>query len=135
MAIASTTEITRLIGVYDADGTTLGELKYWVAARLGRAHCALCDITHGPVREKAEWRECRRSFGVTFDTYHRDDQPDAVRAAVAGRTPVVVAESSGGFVELLGPSELEACKGSGEALVQAIEQQVATRWLNWPNTE
>ncbi|MBA2282333.1 MAG: hypothetical protein H0W25_14065 [Acidimicrobiia bacterium] len=36
-------EITRLIGVYDADGSVLGELSYFLKARLGRAHCALCD--------------------------------------------------------------------------------------------
>jgi hypothetical protein len=33
-----------LIGVYAADGTVTGELAYFVGARLGRAHCALCDI-------------------------------------------------------------------------------------------
>jgi hypothetical protein len=37
--------IHRLVGVYNADGTLLGEVRYFVAARLGRAHCPLCDIT------------------------------------------------------------------------------------------
>lgn len=41
--------LQRLVGVYDADGTVLGELSYFVKARLGRAHCSLCDITHGVV--------------------------------------------------------------------------------------
>jgi hypothetical protein len=42
--------VVRLVGVYDADGTPRGEIAYWVGARLGRTHCALCDITHGPWR-------------------------------------------------------------------------------------
>jgi len=48
--------VRELIGVYDADGTLLGEARYWIGARLGRAHCALCDITHGLFTERADWR-------------------------------------------------------------------------------
>lgn len=51
--------LRRVIGVYDADGTAWGELRYWIGARVGRAHCSLCDITHGLVHERAEWRAAR----------------------------------------------------------------------------
>ena len=87
--------------------------SYFVGARLGRAHCALCDITHGPIREKAEWRECRAALPVPVECFHRDDQPEAVRAAAGGTAPVVVAELvDGDPVVLLGPADLEACAGS-----------------------
>ncbi len=56
--------ILRLVGVYDADGSLRGELAYWVRARLGRAHCALCDITHGAVRERREWQAGRAELPV-----------------------------------------------------------------------
>ncbi len=113
--------ITRLVGVYDADGTVIGELSYWVKARLGRAHCALCDITHGSVRAKPGWKACQAELAVPFDTYHRNDQPDAVRAATAGALPAVVAETAGGtFVRLLGPDALDTCAGSLDAMRQAI---------------
>ena len=68
------------VGVYDADGSVLGELWCFVGARLGRAHCSRCTITHGFVRERASWRERRDALDVPFVTYHRDDQPAAVRA-------------------------------------------------------
>jgi hypothetical protein len=123
--------ITRLVGVYNADHTILGELVYWTRARLGRAHCALCDITHGSVRERPEWRACRASIPVPFDTYHRDDQPDAVREA-GGPPPFVVAATSNSIVPLLGPAELEACEGSPDALVDAIKAKVARLGLTWP---
>ena len=61
-------DVVRLIGVYDADGSVLGELSYFVKARFGAAHCALCDITHGRVRERADWRACRDQLAVPFDT-------------------------------------------------------------------
>ena len=125
-------QISRLVGVYDAEGTLRGELAYFVGARLGRAHCSLCDITHGLLRERAEWRACRAGLPVPFATFHRDDQPDEVRAAVAGRAPVVVADTDQGVVELLDPEALDACGGSGERLVAAIGDAVAEAGLRWP---
>jgi hypothetical protein len=132
--------IVRLIGVYDADGTMRGEVSYWVGARLGRRHCSLCDITHGSIRRRPEWTACKEGLPVPFDTYHRNDQPDAVRAAAAGRTPVVVAETVGrpgvsgvaGHVVLLGPDELDACEASIDRLVEAIDAAVARLDLAWP---
>ena len=80
--------VERLVGVYDADGTVLGELSYFLRARIGRAPCALCDVTHGRLRERADWRACRDQLPVPFATCRRDDQPDAVRVATGARAPV-----------------------------------------------
>ena len=129
---AARSQIVRLIGVYDADATFRGELAYWVGARLGRAHCALCDITHGLVRERADWRTCREGLPVPFDTYHRNDQPDAMRSAANGVVPVVAAETASGIVTLLGPNDLARCEGSVELLVAAIETTVDGLGLAWP---
>jgi hypothetical protein len=125
------TSIQRLVGVYDADGTLRGELTYFVGARLGRAHCALCDITHGLVRAKPDWQRCKEGLPVPFDTYHRDDQPAAVRAATGDTAPVVVAETGDGVVTLLDGADLDACGGSIDAMVTAIEQAAEARGLSW----
>ena len=124
--------ILRFIGVYDADGTIRGELAYWVGARLGRTHCSLCDITHGLVRERADWQACRAALAVPFDTYHRNDQPAAVSVATGNQVPCVVAETGAGVVVLLGPDELAACAGSVDALVAALEIAVPRALLVWP---
>ena len=92
--------VRRFIGVYDANGTLRGELSYFFRAQLGRAHCALCDITHGTIRERKDWREEREALGVPFETFHLNDQPAAVREAAAGVAPVVVAETDQGVVAL-----------------------------------
>lgn len=125
-------QIIRLVGVYDADSTIRGELAYWVAARLGRAHCALCEITHGRARERAEWSAGRAGLPVPFDTYHRNDQPATVRSATADIAPCVVAETDAGIVTLLGPADLEACGGSVDQLVEAVETAVIETSLAWP---
>jgi hypothetical protein len=128
---ASLPRIVRLVGVYDADSTLRGELSYWVGARLGRRHCSLCDITHGSVRQRPEWVACRAGLPVPFDTYHRNDQPDAVRAATNATAPVVVAETEVGHTVLLSPAELDACNGAIDALVDAIERAAASLGLAW----
>lgn len=118
--------LRRVVGVYDADHTLLGEAAYWVGARLGRRHCALCDITHGLFTAKREWTECRSELPYTFDTYHRDDQPETVRAALVGRAPAVAAElDDGSVVVLLGEHELEACGGDVHQLIAAVDAALA----------
>jgi hypothetical protein len=123
--------ITRLVGVYAAEGTLRGEVAYWIGARLGRTHCSLCEITHGVFTESKEWQACKIGLPVPFDTYHRNDQPDAVRLAAGNLDPVVVAETSGGLVVLVGPAELDACGGSAEKLIVAIEAAVVRLGLSF----
>jgi hypothetical protein len=124
--------IVRLVGVYDADSTLRGELAYWVGARLGRRHCALCEITHGSVRQRPQWKTCQAALPVPFNTFHRNDQPDTIRAAAGGQAPVVVAETDTGHVLLLAPRDLEVCDRSIDRLVEAIEHAVTRGGLTWP---
>jgi hypothetical protein len=127
---AEPSPITRLVGVYDADGTMRGELAYFVGARLGRTHCSLCEITHGLVRQRSAWKQCRAGLPVPFDTYHRDDQPAVVRAA-GGDAPFVVAETERGVVRLLGPEELSGCAGSIDRFATALGAAAERAGLAW----
>lgn len=131
---SSSSRIVRLVGVYDADATFRGELTYWVGARLGRRHCSLCDITHGSFRVRSEWTECRTGMPVPFDTFHRNDQPPAIRSAAGGLAPVVIAETAERHVLLLTPADLETCDGSIELLMGAIENAVVQHSLSWTGT-
>ena len=115
--------------MYDANGTVLGELSYFFRAQLGRAHCALCDITHGRIRERRDWRDLRDALGVPFDTFHLNDQPAEVRAAAGGDAPFVAAETEGGFVMLLGPDALKRCGGSPSRLIEAVAAAAKDRGL------
>jgi hypothetical protein len=126
--------IRRLVGVYNANGTLRGELAYWIAALLGRTHCGLCDITHGSIRERSDWQECRATLRVPFDTYHLNDQPDDVRPLTAGtRAPIVVADTDQGLRLLLGADDLDECDGSPPQLIAAIDAAVEHQHLAWPN--
>ncbi len=125
-------KILRLIGVYNAEGTLRGELTYWIGARLGSAHCALCDITHGLFRERSDWKTCRDGLPFPFESYHLDDQPDQVRPSTLGAgAPLVAAETGSGVVVLLGPAALEECGGSGEQMVAALLARASELGLTW----
>jgi hypothetical protein len=114
----------RLVGVYDADGGVVGELSYFIGKRLGRAHCALCDITHGTVREKEEWQACRRDLSLPFVAVHRNEVPAAVAAAVDVAPPYVALEDGGVVTVLLDGDDLEACAASPAALVEALRHRL-----------
>jgi len=126
-------EIARLVGVYDAKGSLVGELSYFLRARIGRAHCALCEITHGRLRERKDWQACRSRLPAPFETFHRDDQPARIRDAAGAEAPAVVAETiDGKVVTLAGATELEQCAGSPERLVALIDSEVRRHGLQWP---
>jgi len=104
-------EVTEFIGVYDADATLLGEVSYWIGARLGTRHCSLCELTHGLFTVKNEWKECRRSLSVPVVTYHRNDAPADVLEAAAGVFPVVLARTAATLAVVLSPGDLEGFRG------------------------
>lgn len=109
-----------IVGVYDADGTLLGEITYWVGARLRVRHCSLCDVTHGLFRRRREWDQESRRIHLPFTTYHRNDAPADVLAACGRALPAVVRRTGGVVTTLLGPDEIAECGSSASMLVDRI---------------
>lgn len=108
----------------------MGEVRYWVGARLGRAHCALCDVTHGTFRRRSTWEDLVARLPVPFVTHHRDDAPADVLAL--GALPLVAARTDDGVRLVLGPDALAACAASVDAFAAALESAVSTD-LRWPD--
>lgn len=119
--------VTRLVGVYDADGGLLGEASYVVGKIAGRRHCALCDITHSAVRRRREWTAYAESLPVPFDVVHRNERTPVVEQVSRGHEPCVVAEREDGTaVILLGADELESAAdvtGMARALESAMTRE------------
>ena len=115
-----TSNITELIGVYDADSTLLGEVSYWVGARLGITHCSLCELTHGLFTKKSEWTQCAESLSIPFRLFHRDDAPNDVIAALAGHFPAVLQRTDNDVSVILTKEELERFEGRTADFAQWI---------------
>jgi hypothetical protein len=114
--------IVRYLGVYDADGGLVGEVRYVVGHLLGTAECALCDITHSLAGRRRAWDRMVAGLGVPFDLRHRNELTPAEREAVAAPgLPVVVAElEDGRFVPLLDRKALARCGGDVAAFTEAL---------------
>ena len=127
----SESRIDELIGVYHADGGVVGEVRYVIGRFLGTAHCALCDITHSPVRRKRAWDAMVARLRVPFRLLHLNEMPPDVAGAVAAHgSPVVLARrGTGQLTCVLGPAELEGLGGSVEAFESAAREALTRRRL------
>lgn len=103
-------EVIEFVGVYDADATLIGEISYWLKARVGATHCALCELTHGVFRTKRDWVSCSRELAVPFRTFHRNDAPADV-LQTSQQFPVVLVRRSSGLSVLLDADALDEFAG------------------------
>ncbi len=121
--------VTELVGVYDADGGIVGDAKYVVSHLLGRAECALCDITHNLAWRKKSFDALRARLGVPFDVVHRNERSPDVEAATGDALPCVVAVTGAGVVPLLGREQLAACGGDVDELERGLQQALSAQRL------
>jgi hypothetical protein len=122
-------EVTRLVGVYRADGGLRGELRYLAGHYLHGQSCSLCDITHSPFRRKAAWERAVAALGIPFALVHLNEMDPPLADFVGDRAACVVAETPDGRVLLLGDADLSALDGDVDAffarLRAALESQAS----------
>ena len=107
------------VGIYNADGTILGEVAYVAKKLLGRGSCALCDITHGWTGRRRDFDTTCNAAGIEWTLLHRDEA-SAEQLAAAGPLPAVITNDNGTWHLVLGPSELDQCNGDPAALVARL---------------
>jgi hypothetical protein len=120
----------RLIGVYNADGGVVGELKYFFGHLIGIAKCELCDITHSPIRRKASWdrlaSELKAEYGLDFALEHLNERSEAENKASAGREPCVLAEYPDGSLGMfLDRQELRMVDGNVDRFAKLVRARLA----------
>ena len=110
--------------IYDADGSVLGELQYLRDKCLGRAECALCDLSHGwnPMGRSA-WRQ-RKGITDSINWVHRDELPQHIATYVTGHLPCVVMASGNTIEIVVNRSALKGCEGDFSVFEHLLEQTV-----------
>ncbi len=119
----------KLWGVYHADGGLMGELAYVFGKLRGTAHCALCDITHGSVAKKPEWKRLEAELDIPMELVHLNEQSPELEQVTEGRTPCVVSQTGNEWRLVMGPEALESCNASvdrfRERLADALSESSA----------
>lgn len=110
----------RVVLVYDSDHGVLGDLVHLAEKLVGGGECALCDITHGGVREKASFRACRESFPLPLETRYRDQASSAMRAAAVVWPAALLVRGDGSVTRLLDRDALRTLGGDVDALRAAL---------------
>jgi hypothetical protein len=118
-----------LIGVYKADGGILGEVSYFLGHLIGVRECNLCDITHSPVKKKAEFKRFEKALldqrGINMKLVHMNERTDAELAASKGREPCVLLQYPDGSISMfLDYVELKAASGSVESFAKLVDSRL-----------
>lgn len=110
----------QIVGIYNADGGWMGELRYALGLISGGKHCSLCDITHGwnPLGRR-DWKRACSDAPFNLRLIHRDRASRAQRE-VAGALPVVMAGKGDTWRVLADPEDLKGCAGDADRLISLI---------------
>ncbi len=119
-------QYSELVGVYQGNGSLIGELRFVLGKLRGTAHCALCDITHGVLWEKAAFKACKATLGVPFRAVHLDEREPALAAFTEGITPCVVGRTCTGWHLLVGADELDWCAGDVAKFGALVQRKIET---------
>ena len=116
----------RILAIYDADLSVVGELAYAVSKLTGTRSCALCDITHdlNPFGKRA-WRSyCEDRPEVEW--LHRNEISDEMLAQLPTPLPCVIKRDTQGHLStLLDTSALMACEGQVERFDQKLTRALS----------
>ena len=116
--------LPKLYAIYDADGSLLGELSYLKDKCLGKAECALCDLSHGwnPLG-KASWRQ-RRGQAASLEWVHRDEVPPHVLSAMSDHLPCIAMDREGKVEIVISKEALAGWEGRVEIFEHLLEQKL-----------
>ena len=111
----------KIFGIYDGDGTILGEIKYFFAKHFLGKKCSLCDITHGnSFRGKTAWRK----NSDQIEWLHRNDQTDEMRTLTRNRLPMVIRRLKDHYEILLSADDLAKCRGDYEGFLTVLRKKL-----------
>lgn len=103
---------TKIYFIYNASGTIAGELNYLYGKYFQDEHCELCDITHGTVSAKPEWKAWISALKCENYVLHTNEAEEMNVDYSRFELPVVLVDRGNGLEELVTKEEM-ADSGKG----------------------
>tara|TARA_B110000879_G_scaffold67206_1_gene94136 strand:- start:43 stop:417 length:375 start_codon:yes stop_codon:yes gene_type:complete len=116
--------VDKLVGIYNANGSFTGEIAFLFGKFTGRTECALCDITHGPLKKKSAFFRAQQTLGIPFEILHLDEL-DATVCSFKESAPCVVAIRGSECSILLSKAELALCDGDVTNLFEVLKVKIS----------
>jgi len=118
----------RIVFVYNADSgflaSAVDSFKKITKVSTG---CALCQITHGVVREKQDWKETLKTLPHPTVFYHRDDIPTLLKKWTEQHKislPVVLIQEGSDYQVILDAQEISVCEGDVNCFKSSLRKKL-----------
>ncbi|MFL2986115.1 MAG: hypothetical protein ACJZ57_02610 [Candidatus Poriferisodalaceae bacterium] len=110
----------KFVGLYNADGSLVGELRYARAKLTNSASCSLCDLTHGwnPFG-KSSWRTACKETKVQIDLLHRDEALEGQLSAVE-TLPAIVQFDGHKWIQVMDSEQIASYRNAPRELLAAL---------------
>ena len=108
--------------IYNADGSILGEFKYFLKKYFYGLKCSMCEITHNSFTKKKEWERKLFNSKLKLKVLHLDEQPESLSKFSNGKTPCVIKKGQDGYKFVFTKDELEEFNGNVDLFFEALKK-------------
>jgi len=115
----------KILCIYNASSTWIGELSYLSKKIFRNSSCALCDLSHSLMGIKKEWQEMEADSDHQYRLLHTNELPNNIPPALIKYLPCVLRETEGKierFSLLLSRDQLSVCNGSITAFSALLDR-------------
>lgn len=118
--------MNQLIFIYSAKSGVISNIPGAIVKAFGgMSGCALCNITHGSIKEKPAWVSFVASLSAPPIIYHTNEIPADIKEFLdknALTLPVVLEQRGTTWGVVVTSDELNDCKGSVGELVRLLRE-------------
>ncbi len=114
----------KIICIYNASSTWVGELNYLYKKLFENKSCSLCDLSHGITGIKKEWKEMESISDHEYSLLHINEVPANIPHNLIKKLPCVLKQDIENFELLIRPEELQICNGSIESFKILLEKKI-----------
>ena len=108
--------------IYNADGSFLGEISYFMKKLSGRDKCKLCDLSHNLIFQKKSWDDFLKELELPYRVLHINELPESIKQLNLNY-PSILLEKDDSLEEIISRKDFEDINNLSQ-LKQFLEAQI-----------